>query len=86
MSSVHNQWIIHESQTHGKSYRAILATFIPMCQLYSGYLFICYNDVILCGRNFPLVLQCVGVRAAPSCVHFVTVSLSLVWAGRPVSG
>ena len=60
--------------------------YIPMCHLYSTYLFICYNDVILCGRNFPLVLQCVGVRAAPSCVHFVTVSLSPVWAGRPVSG
>ena len=45
-----------------------------------------YNDVILCGRNLPLVLQCVGVRAAPSCVHFVTVSLSPVRAGGPVSG
>ena len=31
------------------------------------------------------VLLCVGVRAAPSCVHFVTVSLSPVWA-RALSG
>ena len=43
-----------------------------------------YHDVILCGRNLPRVcagvLLCVGVRAAPSCVHFVTVSLSPVRA------
>lgn len=32
------------------------------------------------------VLLCVGGRAAPSCVHFVTVSLSPVRAVSPVSG
>ena len=49
-----------------------------------------YHDVILCGRNLACVcagvLLCVGVRAAPSCVHFVTVSLSPVRASSPVSG